>query len=58
MITLFSIYTGQTIPYSSWRARMWFDSWIWRAVSGEECGRSPWPGDRPATGEVGGSRSG
>lgn len=22
------IYTGQTIPYSAWQARMWLDSWI------------------------------
>lgn len=27
-IYFFPIYTGQTIPYSSWQARMWFDSWI------------------------------
>ncbi|MET9827990.1 phospholipid carrier-dependent glycosyltransferase [Streptomyces sp. NPDC006385] len=27
-IHLFPIYTGQTIPYADWRARMWLDSWI------------------------------
>ncbi|MFJ4985914.1 dolichyl-phosphate-mannose--protein mannosyltransferase [Streptomyces sp. NPDC088732] len=27
-IYFFPIYTGQTIPYSSWHARMWLDSWI------------------------------
>ncbi|HEY5834218.1 MAG TPA: phospholipid carrier-dependent glycosyltransferase [Streptomyces sp.] len=27
-IYFFPIYTGQTIPYSAWQARMWFDSWI------------------------------
>jgi dolichyl-phosphate-mannose--protein O-mannosyl transferase len=27
-IYFFPIYTGMTIPYSSWQARMWFDSWI------------------------------
>ncbi|WP_327721415.1 phospholipid carrier-dependent glycosyltransferase [Streptomyces sp. NBC_00490] len=24
----FPAYTGQTIPYADWRARMWLDSWI------------------------------
>ncbi|WNI15872.1 dolichyl-phosphate-mannose--protein mannosyltransferase [Actinacidiphila sp. ITFR-21] len=27
-VYFFPIYTGMTIPYSSWQARMWFDSWI------------------------------
>ncbi|WP_405582504.1 dolichyl-phosphate-mannose--protein mannosyltransferase [Streptomyces sp. NBC_01190] len=27
-IYFFPIYTGQTIPYTSWQARMWLDSWI------------------------------
>ncbi|WP_433889884.1 dolichyl-phosphate-mannose--protein mannosyltransferase [Streptomyces sp. CA-111067] len=27
-IYFFPIYTGQTIPTSSWQARMWFDSWV------------------------------
>ncbi|MFF3563759.1 dolichyl-phosphate-mannose--protein mannosyltransferase [Streptomyces sp. NPDC002574] len=27
-IYFFPIYTGQTIPYSAWHARMWLDSWI------------------------------
>jgi dolichyl-phosphate-mannose-protein mannosyltransferase len=27
-IYFFPIYTGMTIPYSSWQARMWLDSWI------------------------------
>ncbi|MFC7260745.1 dolichyl-phosphate-mannose--protein mannosyltransferase [Streptomyces lutosisoli] len=27
-IYFFPLYTGQTIPYSSWRARMWLDTWI------------------------------
>ena len=27
-IYFFPIYTGQTIPYSGWQARMWLDSWI------------------------------
>lgn len=27
-IHLFPIYTGQTIPYADWHARMWFDTWI------------------------------
>lgn len=27
-IYFFPIYTGMTIPYSGWQARMWFDSWI------------------------------
>ncbi|WP_406328177.1 dolichyl-phosphate-mannose--protein mannosyltransferase [Streptomyces sp. NBC_00203] len=27
-IYFFPIYTGQTIPYSGWRARMWLDTWI------------------------------
>lgn len=27
-IYLFPIYTGQTIPYADWRARMWLDIWI------------------------------
>jgi dolichyl-phosphate-mannose--protein O-mannosyl transferase len=27
-IYFFPIYTGMTIPYSSWQARMWFDAWI------------------------------
>ncbi|MFF6958885.1 dolichyl-phosphate-mannose--protein mannosyltransferase [Streptomyces sp. NPDC088197] len=27
-IYFFPIYTGMTIPYSSWQARMWFDSWV------------------------------
>ncbi|MFE7332999.1 dolichyl-phosphate-mannose--protein mannosyltransferase [Streptomyces sp. NPDC057565] len=27
-IYLFPIYTGQTIPYADWRARMWLDTWI------------------------------
>ncbi|UWE08076.1 dolichyl-phosphate-mannose--protein mannosyltransferase [Actinacidiphila bryophytorum] len=27
-IYFFPIYTGMTIPYSGWQARMWFDSWV------------------------------
>ncbi|WP_329368499.1 hypothetical protein OG896_23890 [Streptomyces sp. NBC_00669] len=27
-IYFFPIYTGMTIPYHSWQARMWLDSWI------------------------------
>ncbi|MEU6375007.1 phospholipid carrier-dependent glycosyltransferase [Streptomyces sp. NPDC046909] len=27
-IYFFPIYSGQTIPYADWRARMWLDSWI------------------------------
>ncbi|MCX4878334.1 dolichyl-phosphate-mannose--protein mannosyltransferase [Streptomyces sp. NBC_00847] len=27
-IYFFPLYTGQTIPYSDWHARMWLDSWI------------------------------
>ncbi|MFI6564938.1 dolichyl-phosphate-mannose--protein mannosyltransferase [Streptomyces sp. NPDC050534] len=27
-IYFFPIYTGQTIPYADWHARMWLDSWI------------------------------
>jgi dolichyl-phosphate-mannose--protein O-mannosyl transferase len=27
-IYFFPLYTGMTIPYSSWRARMWLDTWI------------------------------
>lgn len=27
-IYFFPIYTGQTIPYADWRARMWLDTWI------------------------------
>ncbi|MER6186622.1 phospholipid carrier-dependent glycosyltransferase [Streptomyces sp. NPDC001652] len=27
-IYFFPAYTGQTIPYADWRARMWLDSWI------------------------------
>ncbi len=27
-IYFFPIYTGMTIPYTSWQARMWLDSWI------------------------------
>jgi dolichyl-phosphate-mannose--protein O-mannosyl transferase len=27
-IYFFPLYTGQTIPYSAWRARMWLDTWI------------------------------
>jgi dolichyl-phosphate-mannose-protein mannosyltransferase len=27
-IYFFPIYTGMTIPYHSWQARMWFDSWV------------------------------
>jgi dolichyl-phosphate-mannose--protein O-mannosyl transferase len=27
-IYFFPIYTGQTIPYSGWQARMWFSTWI------------------------------
>lgn len=27
-IYFFPIYTGSTIPYSSWHARMWLDTWI------------------------------
>jgi len=27
-IYFFPIYTGTTIPYSGWQARMWLDSWI------------------------------
>ncbi|KUO02948.1 hypothetical protein AQJ67_20070 [Streptomyces caeruleatus] len=27
-IYLFPVYTGQTIPYADWYARMWFDTWI------------------------------
>ncbi|MFJ3306344.1 dolichyl-phosphate-mannose--protein mannosyltransferase [Streptomyces sp. NPDC086549] len=27
-IYFFPLYTGMTIPYSSWHARMWLDSWI------------------------------
>jgi hypothetical protein len=24
----FPLYTGMTIPYTSWPSRMWLDSWI------------------------------
>ncbi|MFF7161991.1 dolichyl-phosphate-mannose--protein mannosyltransferase [Streptomyces sp. NPDC008086] len=27
-IYLFPVYTGQTIPYADWHARMWLDTWI------------------------------
>ncbi|MGW7242884.1 dolichyl-phosphate-mannose--protein mannosyltransferase [Streptomyces sp. NPDC054804] len=27
-VYFFPIYTGQTIPYSGWQARMWLDSWV------------------------------
>ncbi|MFJ5035559.1 dolichyl-phosphate-mannose--protein mannosyltransferase [Streptomyces sp. NPDC088560] len=27
-IYFFPIYTGQTIPYADWHARMWLDSWV------------------------------
>ncbi|MGW0631839.1 hypothetical protein [Streptomyces sp. NPDC002758] len=27
IIYLFPIYTGQTIPYADWPARMWLDTW-------------------------------
>ncbi len=27
-IYFFPVYTGQTIPYADWRARMWLDTWI------------------------------
>ncbi|MEU2422218.1 phospholipid carrier-dependent glycosyltransferase [Streptomyces sp. NPDC007851] len=27
-VYFFPIYTGQTIPYTGWRARMWLDTWI------------------------------
>jgi dolichyl-phosphate-mannose--protein O-mannosyl transferase len=27
-IYFFPIYTGQTIPYADWHARMWLDTWI------------------------------
>ncbi|MGI5460701.1 dolichyl-phosphate-mannose--protein mannosyltransferase [Streptomyces sp. CA-249302] len=27
-IYFFPLYTGQTIPYSDWHARMWLDTWI------------------------------
>ncbi|SHL97271.1 dolichyl-phosphate-mannose--protein mannosyltransferase [Actinacidiphila paucisporea] len=27
-IYFFPIYTGTTIPYTGWQARMWFDSWV------------------------------
>ncbi|MGW3498656.1 dolichyl-phosphate-mannose--protein mannosyltransferase [Streptomyces sp. NPDC001020] len=27
-IYFFPIYTGQTIPYADWQARMWLDTWI------------------------------
>ncbi|MEY9996882.1 dolichyl-phosphate-mannose-protein mannosyltransferase [Streptomyces sp. V4I8] len=27
-IYFFPVYTGQTIPYADWHARMWFDTWI------------------------------
>lgn len=27
-IYFFPIYTGRTIPYSGWQARMWFDTWV------------------------------
>ncbi|WP_217206925.1 dolichyl-phosphate-mannose--protein mannosyltransferase [Streptomyces sp. AC550_RSS872] len=27
-IHFFPVYTGQTIPYADWHARMWFDTWI------------------------------
>ncbi|WTN46390.1 phospholipid carrier-dependent glycosyltransferase [Streptomyces sp. NBC_00631] len=27
-VYFFPIYTGQTIPYSGWHARMWLDTWI------------------------------
>ncbi|MFF7446525.1 MULTISPECIES: phospholipid carrier-dependent glycosyltransferase [unclassified Streptomyces] len=27
-VYFFPIYTGQTIPYADWRARMWFDTWV------------------------------
>ncbi|MBC7271233.1 MAG: phospholipid carrier-dependent glycosyltransferase, partial [Streptomyces sp.] len=27
-IYFFPVYTGQTIPYGDWRARMWLDTWI------------------------------
>ncbi|NJP46210.1 dolichyl-phosphate-mannose--protein mannosyltransferase [Actinacidiphila epipremni] len=27
-IYFFPIYTGMTIPYTGWQARMWFDSWV------------------------------
>jgi dolichyl-phosphate-mannose--protein O-mannosyl transferase len=27
-IYFFPLYTGMTIPYTSWQSRMWLDSWI------------------------------
>ena len=27
-VYFFPVYTGQTIPYSGWQARMWLDTWI------------------------------
>ncbi|MGW2836596.1 dolichyl-phosphate-mannose--protein mannosyltransferase [Streptomyces sp. NPDC001493] len=27
-VYFFPVYTGQTIPYDGWRARMWLDTWI------------------------------
>jgi dolichyl-phosphate-mannose-protein mannosyltransferase len=27
-IYFFPLYTGRTIPYADWRARMWLDTWI------------------------------
>ncbi|MGW2282788.1 dolichyl-phosphate-mannose--protein mannosyltransferase [Streptomyces sp. NPDC001770] len=27
-VYFFPVYTGQTIPYAGWRARMWLDTWI------------------------------